>query len=144
MIYTNFVELYCLLLHAKFQNHRPSGSGEERFSMIFAIYSHGGHLGHVTLTIYTKLSFPLSKDAPHKVWLCLAKRFERRRCLNIMVIYMYIAPWQGQTTPWAQNIFININFLSICSFLESLLPLNEIFVFFPFKCMGDLLKLTLP
>ena len=37
------------MLHAKFQNHRPSGSGEEDFKVI---YSHGGHLGHVTLTIY--------------------------------------------------------------------------------------------
>ena len=31
MIYINFVELHCLLLYAKFQNHRPSGSGEEDF-----------------------------------------------------------------------------------------------------------------
>ena len=31
MIYINFVELYCLMLHAKIQNHRPSGSGEEYF-----------------------------------------------------------------------------------------------------------------
>ena len=53
MIYINFVELRCLLLHGKFQNHRPSGSGEEDFQSFFAIYSHGGHLGHVTLTIYT-------------------------------------------------------------------------------------------
>ena len=30
MIYINFVELL-LMLHAKFQNHRPSGSGEEDF-----------------------------------------------------------------------------------------------------------------
>ena len=36
-----------------------------------------------------------------------------------MVIYMYIAPGQGQTTPWAQYIFININLMSICSFLET-------------------------
>ena len=49
MIYINFVEL-----HAKLQNHRPSGSGEEDFFKVFAIYSHCGHLGHVTLTIYTK------------------------------------------------------------------------------------------
>ena len=40
------------MLHAKFQNHRPSGSGD-RFLKVFARYSHGGHLGHVTLTIYT-------------------------------------------------------------------------------------------
>ena len=52
MIYINFVELHCLIFHAKFQNHRPSGSGEEDFLKVFAIYSHGGHLGHVTLTIY--------------------------------------------------------------------------------------------
>ena len=52
MIYINFVELHCLMLHAKFQNHRPSGSGEEDFLNVFAIYSHGGHLDHVTLTIY--------------------------------------------------------------------------------------------
>ena len=49
MIYTNFVtvKLDCLVLHAKFQNHRPSGSGEESFKM-FAIYDHGGLLGYLT------------------------------------------------------------------------------------------------
>ena len=54
MIYINFVELLTLMLHAKFQKHRPSGSGEEDFYLFFffAIYSHGGHLGHVTMTIY--------------------------------------------------------------------------------------------
>ena len=30
-IYTNFVDLRSLMLHAKFQNHRPSGSEEENF-----------------------------------------------------------------------------------------------------------------
>ena len=39
------------MLHVKFQNHRSSGSGED-FLKVFAIYSHGGHLGHVTWTIY--------------------------------------------------------------------------------------------
>ena len=29
MIYINFVELHSLMLHAMFQNHRPSGSEEE-------------------------------------------------------------------------------------------------------------------
>ena len=29
MIYINFVELYSLMLQAKFQNHRSSGSEEE-------------------------------------------------------------------------------------------------------------------
>ena len=46
----------CLMLHAKFQNHRPSGSG---FLKGFAIYSHGGHFSHVTLTIYINCHCPL-------------------------------------------------------------------------------------
>ena len=51
MIYINFVELLSVMLHAKFQNHRSSGSGEEDFLIlkVFAIYSHGGHHGHVTV-----------------------------------------------------------------------------------------------
>ena len=47
MIYINFVKLLSVMLHAKFQNHRPSGSGED-----FAFYGHGDHLGNVTWTIY--------------------------------------------------------------------------------------------
>ena len=36
------------MLHAKFQDHRPFGSGEEEVFKVFTIYGHGGHLGHVT------------------------------------------------------------------------------------------------
>ena len=132
MIYTNFVELHCLMIHVKFQNHRPSGSGED-----FAIYSHGGHLGHVTWTIYINF-FPLPKDAPHEVRLRLAKRFQMRRCFNIMEIYMYIAPGQGQTNPRGHNFSININFLSICLFPVSFTHLIAFYHFPPFKCIGDL------
>ena len=60
-----------------------------------------------------------------------------------MVIHMYIAPGQGQTTLLSQNIFININLLSICSFLASFLPLNDISLFFPIQMHGRP-KLTLP
>ena len=31
MIYINFIKLYRLILHAKFQNHRPAGSAEKDF-----------------------------------------------------------------------------------------------------------------
>ena len=31
-----------------------------------------------------KISFPLTKEAPHKIWLRSAKRFLRRRCLSIV------------------------------------------------------------
>ena len=48
------------MLHAKFQNHRPAGSKvrRRRFLKVFVIYSHGGHLGHVTLTIYATFHSP--------------------------------------------------------------------------------------
>ena len=58
MIYTNFVKLHCLMLHAKFQSHRPFGSREEDFKDI-AVYCHGGYLGHVAWTIYTNFGFPV-------------------------------------------------------------------------------------
>ena len=93
MIDTNFVELHSLMFHAKFQNHRPPGSEKEVFKM-FAIYSHGGHLGHVTMTIYVNF---------HSLFLrMLHIKFcfdWPRTCSNILVICMYIDPGQGQTTP---------------------------------------------
>ena len=55
MIYINVVELNCLMFHVKLQNHRPSSPGEEDFLKDFAIFSHGGRLGHVTWTNYTNV-----------------------------------------------------------------------------------------
>ena len=70
IIYINFVELHCPMHHAKFQNHRPSGSGEEDFYrvLLFKLWpwrpAWSCDLDHLY-----KLSFPLPKDAPHEVWL---------------------------------------------------------------------------
>ena len=52
MIGVNFVELHFLMLHAKFQNYRPSGSGEEflRF-LLFIVMAD-------IWTIYTNVRFP--------------------------------------------------------------------------------------
>ena len=49
------------MLHAKFQDHRPSGSGEEDFFKVFTIFEHGGHLGHVTWTICIKFRSPFPR-----------------------------------------------------------------------------------
>ena len=35
------------MLHTKFRENRPAGSGEEDFFRVFTIYWRGGHLGHV-------------------------------------------------------------------------------------------------
>ena len=40
------------MIHAKFQDHRTSGSGEDDFfSFFFSKYGYGGHLCHVTWNI---------------------------------------------------------------------------------------------
>ena len=38
-----------------------------------------------------------------------------------MMLYMYIAPEQGQTTPWGQNYDVNRKALSLCPFVASLI-----------------------
>ena len=48
------------MLHVKFQDHRTSGSGEDFFK-VFTIYGHGGHLGHVTWTIYINFRSPFPR-----------------------------------------------------------------------------------
>ena len=49
------------MLHAKFQDHRTFGSGEEDFFKVFTIYGHGGHLGHGTWTIYINFCSPFPR-----------------------------------------------------------------------------------
>ena len=45
------------MLHAKFRGNRPAGSGEKDFWMVFTIYGHGGHLGHVTSIMSSDFHF---------------------------------------------------------------------------------------
>ena len=47
--------------HAKFQDYKTSVSGEEDFLMVFTIYGHGGHLGHVTGSIYINFRSPFPR-----------------------------------------------------------------------------------
>ena len=49
------------MLHTKFRGNRPAGSGEEDFFKVFTIYGHGGHLGHVTRSIYTNFGSPFQR-----------------------------------------------------------------------------------
>ena len=49
------------MLHIKFRGNRPYGSGEENFRMVFTIHGRGGHLGHVTKMLQTKLQCHYSR-----------------------------------------------------------------------------------
>ena len=57
------------MLLAKFQNHRTFDSGEEEFQSFFTIYVRGGHLGHLTYTIHTKLRSLCPMEATHEILL---------------------------------------------------------------------------
>ena len=45
------------MLHTKFRENRPAGSGEEDFLKVFTIYGHGRHLGHVTSIMSSDFHF---------------------------------------------------------------------------------------
>ena len=46
------------MLHTKFHENRPAGSGDEDFCRVFTIYGRGGHLGHVTQMPRTNFRSP--------------------------------------------------------------------------------------
>ena len=46
------------MLHTKFRENQPAGSGEEDLLRVLTIYGRGGHIGHVTSIIFIRFSFP--------------------------------------------------------------------------------------
>ena len=69
------------MLHTKFRGNQPAGSGEDflRFLPYMGQPSWSCDLDHLY-----KLLFPLPKEAPHNIWLLLAKRFQRRRRVKML------------------------------------------------------------
>ena len=56
------------MLHAKFQDHRTYGSGEEDFMGFYHIWAWWPSCSCDLDNVY-KLLFPLPKEAPHNIWL---------------------------------------------------------------------------
>ena len=46
------------MLHTKFRENQPAGSGEEDFLVVFTIYGCGGHLGHATWILQSNFRSP--------------------------------------------------------------------------------------
>ena len=49
------------MLHTKFRENRPVGSGEEVFECFFTTYRRGGHLGHVIRIARSNFLLPMLK-----------------------------------------------------------------------------------
>ena len=69
-------------------------------------------------------------------------KFQKRNLILytfLMILYMYIAPGQGQTTPWGQTFDDNRKPLSLCPFVAGLktiaLKSDFIYIFFMFHHM---------
>ena len=54
------------MLHTKFRENRPAGSGVEDFRRVFTIYGHGGHLGHVTRIMLINFHFLVPESFQRK------------------------------------------------------------------------------
>ena len=70
------------MLHTKFQGNHPTGSGEDFLKGFYHIWAWGPSWSCDPDAV-NKISFPLPKEAPHKIWLSLAQRFQRRCLSNV-------------------------------------------------------------
>ena len=93
IIWTNYDGLESPMLHTKFRENRPAGSGEEDFWWAWR------PSWSCDPDAANKLSFLLPKEAPHKIWLWLAKRFQRRRSLKLLTTDDDDGRW-ADAGPW--------------------------------------------
>ena len=68
MIYILIVDLEFLMLHTKFQDPRPLGSGEEDFKGFYHIWAWRPSWSCDLDYLYTHW-FPFPTDASYKIWL---------------------------------------------------------------------------
>ena len=99
----------------------------KRFSKVnFTIYWCGGHLGHVTCTIYKYFLSAIPRRLHIKFALIGKAVLEKKIFENGGHIHAYIAPGQGRQPPGI--IFcINTIIQSIESFAASFPPINDSF-----------------
>ena len=64
------------MLHTKFRENLPAGSGEEDFLSVCTIYGRGGHLGHVTQMPRTNFRSPYPRRLNIKFCFDRASGFE--------------------------------------------------------------------
>ena len=67
------------MLHTKFQGHWSTGPGEEDFLRFSTIYGHGGHVGHVTQTIFLK-----ALEAVNKIWFAIGPIVSEEKSFEIV------------------------------------------------------------
>ena len=92
---------------------------EKKILKVFTIYGRGGHLGYGHMTIFTNLCSLFLWRLHVNFVFDWQSGIREKRCLKIMVKYMYISPVLGQTNPGDQFFFQKCNFLLIWTFAAS-------------------------
>ena len=102
------------------------------FFKIFTIYRHGGHLGHMTLTIYINFLSPFLRRLHIKLALIGQAVSEEKMFGNNGYVHVY-SPGVRVVNPWGQMFFINSIIQSIYSFAARFSPLNDFETVFPIQ-----------
>ena len=109
------------MIHAKFQDHRTSGYGED----FYHVNGHGSHLGHVARTIYINFCSPFPRRLHMKFGIDWPSGFRGEMFENNGYAQVY-SPGAGADNPLlGSNFFINSIIQSILSFAASFPPLND-------------------
>ena len=80
--------------------------------------------GQMLMSTESPYHFALSLCPFFASFKTISLKYDFKHILNYMILYMYIAPRQGQTTLWVQNFNVKRNFLSLCPFVASLIKIS--------------------
>ena len=100
------------MLHTKFCENRPAGSGLEDFRRVFTIYGRGGHLGHVTSIMSSDFHFlvPYLKA-------CIQNRVQIGTVVSEKIWFEFLTLGQGQVMTLTFNTHIPSYIqLDVCSY----------------------------
>ena len=89
------------LAHCRFKNYF-----EDRFYI---------HFFHISPYVYS----PCRQSVGDKILITIERPFLVAHTLQVSYVYIYIAPGQGQKTPWGQNFDVNRKPLSLRPFVAS-------------------------
>ena len=80
-------------------------ASKQKVLKVFTIHRHGGHLDHVTWTIYTNFGSPF----PRRIHL-IGQALSEKMFKNNGHVHVY-SPMEGVDNPLGQSLFKNRNFL---------------------------------
>ena len=121
------------MLHTKFPENQPTGSGEEDFLRVFTIYGRGGHIGHV-ISIMSSDFISLYLKA------CIQNRVQIGNVVSETIrfefLYVYDLPLRSSNEPdlqYSHTFIYSIRCLLLPTFRSLAAIVSEKSTVFPFS-----------